>query len=399
MMMPTHTPSFLMIPGPTPLPDAVREVMSRPAMGHRSPEFKQVLERVFPKLQQMFQTKSPVLLYTASATGAVEAALSNTLNVGDTLLVLSCGVFSARWGDMAKTLGLNVQEIAVPAGQANTLESLEAALTADTQKQIKAVIFVHSETSTGALNDVQAFAKAIAEHGALSIVDTVTGLTADPFKMDEWGIDLAISGSQKGFMMQPGLSFLAVGPRALEAHKQVKNPGFYFNFTRNIKAQSQFTTAYTPATHLILALDEALNLLLEEGLDAMNHRHHQLKAMVREGVKALGLPLLVEADAQASPAVTAVYPPEGMDVGAIRKILKNRFSITVADGQNALKGKIFRIGHLGAINERDVYMVLACLEQALLELGASVTLGNAVTAAQQASNTYLKHHKKSLVTA
>jgi aspartate aminotransferase-like enzyme len=393
-MMPTHTPSFLMIPGPTPLPDAVRTVMSAPAVGHRSPEFKQVLERVFPRLQQLFQTTSPVLLYTASATGAIEAALSNTLNVGDTLLVLSCGVFSARWGDMAKTLGLNVQEIAVPAGQANTVESLQQALDADTGKTIKAVIFVHSETSTGAKNDVQAFAKVIAEHGALSIVDTVTGLTADSFKMDEWGIDLAISGSQKGFMMQPGLAFLAVGPRALAAHQQVKTPGFYFNFTRNIKAQNQLTTAYTPATHLILALDKALELLLEEGIEAMNHRHHQLKTMVRAGVRALGLPLLVEADADASPAVTAVYPPVGVDVGAIRKILKNRFSITVADGQNDLKGKIFRIGHLGIISERDVYTVLACLEQTLVELGVTtVTLGVAVAAAQQASNAYWRANK------
>jgi aspartate aminotransferase-like enzyme len=357
MTLPAEYP-FLMIPGPTPLPDAVREVMSRPGVGHRSPEFKAIMQRVLPGLQAVFQTQQPVLLYTASATGAIEAALLNTLNPGETLLVLSCGIFSARWGDMAKTLGIQVQEIKVPMGQANTLESLQQALANDTEKRIKAVMFVHSETSTGALNDVKAFARAIREHGALCMVDTVTGLTADAFEFDAWGIDLAISGSQKGFMMHPGLSFLAVGERALRRHQnEVKTPGFYF------------TTAYTPATHLIMALDKSLELMQAEGLPAMNARHHHLKTLVREGVRAMGLELLVNDDAQASPAVTAVLPPEGVDAPAIRKILKERFHITVADGQGELKGQIFRIGHLGYVSERDVFMVLACLKQTLQELG------------------------------
>ncbi|MFM7389430.1 MAG: pyridoxal-phosphate-dependent aminotransferase family protein [Vampirovibrionales bacterium] len=364
--MMTATPPlypFLMIPGPTPLPDAVREVMSRPAMGHRSPEFKEVLKRVLPNLKKVFKAeKSEVILYTASATGAIEAALSNVLNAGDTLLVLSCGVFSARWGDMAKSLGINVQTVDVPHGQANTVESLKAALDADTAKEIKAVILVHSETSTGALNPVQAMVEVIRQHGALSIVDTVTGLTADAFDFDGWGVDLAISGSQKGFMMTPGLAFLAVSQKALEAHANVKAPGFYFNFKRNLKAQAEFTTAYTPATHLILSLDVALQLMLSEGLEAMNARHAALKQQVREGVRALGLRLLVENDADASPAVTAVYPPEGLSVDALRKALKQRFNLTVADGQAKLKGNIFRIGHLGHISERDVLMALACLK-------------------------------------
>jgi aspartate aminotransferase-like enzyme len=329
-----------------------------------------VMGRVLPGLQAIFQTKHDVLLYTASATGAIEAALCNTLNPGETLLVLSCGIFSARWADMAKSLGIEVQEISVPMGQANTVESLKEALAADLEKNIVAVMFVHSETSTGALNDVKAFAEVITQHGALCMVDTVTGLSADAFKFDEWGIDLAISGSQKGFMMHPGLSFLAVGPRALERHKtQVKHPGFYFNFTRNIKAQKENTTAYTPATHLIMALDKSLEMMQAEGLEAMNARHLKLRNMVRDGVRAMGLRLLVEEDAQASPAVTAVLPPEGIEAPAVRKVLKERFHITVADGQGALKGKIFRIGHLGYVSERDVYMALACLEKTLIFLG------------------------------
>lgn len=374
---------FLMIPGPTPLPDAVREVMGRPAVGHRSPEFKAIMKRVLPNLQRIFQTTHPVILYTASATGAIEAALSNTLNVGETILVLSCGVFSSRWGDMAKSLGLHVQELKVEQGQINTVESLRHALEADVEKNIKAVVFVHSETSTGALNDVQGLSQAIREHGALSIVDTVTGLTADAFKMDEWGIDLAISGSQKGFMMHPGLSFLAVGERALARHQnEVKHPGFYFNFTRNLKAQAEDTTAYTPATHLIMALDVSLQMMLEEGVDVMNQRHLKLRNMVRKGIHAMGLKPLVEADEHASPAVTAVLPPEGIEAPMIRKILKERFNITVADGQASLKGKIFRIGHLGYIQERDVLMTLTCLEQALVQLGYDLEVGAGVRVAQ-----------------
>lgn len=384
--MPTHEADhpFLMIPGPTPLPNAVREVMSRPGIGHRSPEFKAVLKRVFPKLQQVFRTQQNVLLFTASATGAIEAAMVNTLNPGETILVLSCGVFSSRWADMAKSLGLNAQEINVPQGEANTLESLKEALAADTQKAIKAVIFVHSETSTGALNHVQPMVQAIREHGALSIVDTVTGLSADAFHFDEWGVDLAISGSQKGFMMQPGLSFLAVGERALKRHQdEVKNPGFYFNFTRNIKAQGQDNTAYTPATHLILALDVSLDMMLAEGIDAMNARHHKLRNMVRAGVRAMGLNPLVEDDAHASPAVTAVLPPEGIAAPDIRKVMKERFQITLADGQAALKGKIFRIGHLGYVGEREVFMTLAALEATLVQLGHPVSPGAGLSAAQQ----------------
>ncbi|XVJ50951.1 MAG: alanine--glyoxylate aminotransferase family protein [Vampirovibrio sp.] len=377
-----HYP-FLMIPGPTPLPDAVREVMGRPAVGHRSPEFKEIMKRVLPNLQAVFQTQHPVIVYTASATGAIEAALTNTLNAGETILVLSCGVFSRRWGDMAKSLGLVVETLNVEDGQINTVEALQTRLLADTAHTIKAVIFVHSETSTGALNDVKALVRVIREHGALSMVDTVTGLSADAFKMDEWGIDLAMSGSQKGFMMPPGLSFLAVGERALARHQQVvQHPGFYFNFTRNLNAQAEYTTAYTPATHLIMALDVSLQMMLEEGLEAMNQRHGRLRDMVRAGVRAMGLRPLVEDDADASPAVTAVLPPEGVEAPLIRKILKDRFSITVADGQARLKGKIFRIGHLGFVGERDVYMVLACLEHALHALGHPVGLGAGIHAAQ-----------------
>lgn len=356
---------YLMIPGPTPLPECVRSAMGLPAIGHRSPEFKEVLERVLPGLQAIFKTNQDVLLYTASATGAIEAAMQNTLNPGDKLLVLSCGVFSARWAQMGKALGLEVEELSVPAGQPNLLETLQARLDLDKGKTIKAVSLVHSETSTGVLNPAKELVACVKSHGALSIVDTVTGLTAAPFDFDGWEADLAISGSQKGFMCPPGLSFLAVSQKAWAAHRACLNPGFYFNFSRNKKAQDQMTTAYTPATHLILALDKALELMQAEGIEAINARHKTLQTLTRQGARDLGLSLLVENDDWASPAVTSVLPPQGMTVDALRKALKTRFGIVVADGQAELKGQIFRIGHLGFMQERDVMSTLACLKAIL----------------------------------
>ena len=351
----------LMIPGPTPLPDTVREALSRPGIGHRSPEFKEIVARVLPRLKTIFQTQHDVLMYTSSGTGAIEAAMVNTLNRGDTILVVSCGVFSSRWGDMAEKLGFHVQRLQAEAGQVNSIESLQQVLEADTQKQIKAVSIIHSETSTGALNDVEGLLKVIREHGALSIVDTVTGLTAAPFKFDDWGADLAISGSQKGFMIPPGLAFLAVGPRAWEAHERCKTPGFYFNFSRNKKAQDNDTTAYTPATHLIMGLDESLKLMEAEGIEAMNARHARMKQLMRDGVRELGLTPFVSKDEQASCAVTSVLPPSGLSVNDLRKRLKNDYGIMVADGQADLKGNIFRLGHLGYVTDRDVWMTLKCL--------------------------------------
>lgn len=372
---------FLMIPGPTPLPDAVREALARPAIGHRSPEFKEVLKRVFPRLRDVFQTKNDVFLYTASGTGAMEAAIVNTLNPGDKVLVLVCGVFSERWAVISEYLGLTVERLKVQPGQPNLPEELQAVLAQDSHKQIKAVMLTHSETSTAVLNPMKELTALIKAHGALSIVDAVTSLGAAEVKVDEWGIDLAVSGSQKGFMIPPGLSFLSVGPRAWEAHKACKNPGFYFNFTKYKKAQDEFTTPYTPATPLINALDVALEMMEQEGLAQVIQRHHKLRAMIRSGVKALGLELLVTDDRYASTAATAVLPPASTSVADIRKGLKEKFHITVADGQNDLKGKIFRIGHLGHISQRDALMVLAALEAVLLDCGVRIKPGSAIAAA------------------
>lgn len=358
-----HTAApHLMIPGPTPLPNGLREAMARPAIGHRSLEFTNVLERVYPNLQAVFQTKQPVFVFTASGTAAMEAAMVNTLNRGDKVLVLVCGVFSGRWATMGERLGMQVTRVTVQPGQANTLASLEDALSKDTYK---AVVLTHSETSTGVLNDIHPMLKLISQHGALSMVDGVTSVGASPLPIDKWGADLVISGSQKGFMMPPGLSFLSVSEKAWAAYEQCDYPGLYFDFGAYKKAQDAFTTPYTPATHLYMALDVALQMMLAEGVDNVIARHRTLRDQVRQGVKALGLELFVPDDAVASDAVTSVMPPAGKSVGDIRSGLKSRFGITVANGQKELKDKLFRIGHLGYQSERDVLTTLAALEAVL----------------------------------
>ncbi len=359
-MKPPGTTELMMIPGPTPLPDSVRSAMGHPAIGHRGAGFKAVMKRVLPGLQWAFQTEQDVLLYTASGTGAGEAAIINTLNHGDRVLGLVCGVFSQRWVEVAKSLGIQVDVVSALPGEPNTVESLKAALA--NGPQYKMVMMTHSETSTGVLNPVKDLVAVAREYGALTMVDVVTSLGCTPFEFDGWGVDLALSGSQKGFMIPPGLSFLAVSERAWKAHETIERPGFYFNFKRNQKAQQEFTTAFTPATHLILALDKALELMQAEGLHAIQHRHRTLRDQIRHGVRQLGLELVVPNDDYASWAVTAVHPPVVMDVPTLREQLRDRFGIVVADGQKELKGKIFRIGHLGHVGEREVVTVLNALQ-------------------------------------
>jgi aspartate aminotransferase-like enzyme len=376
---------LLMIPGPTPLPEAVRDVLSRTAIGHRSAEFKDVLKRVFPNLQWIFQCKNQVFLYTASGTGAMEAALCNTVNPDERILVLVNGVFSHRWAEIAKTLGISVETLDVPPGEAHTPDLLREYLQATQNTVYKAIMLTHSETSTGVLNPVAELTTVCREThpNALIIADTITSLGAAHFNLESWDIDIAVSGSQKGFMLPPGLSFLALSNRAWQAHQQCKNPGYYFNFTRYQKAQLENTTPYTPATPQILGLDVALQLMMEEGLDALVQRHTQLRDMTRAGLKAMGLELFVPQDVFASPSVTSFVPPNGVSVDAVRAGLKKRFGIVIADGQKDLKGKIMRIGHLGHVSQRDVLTTLSSLEAVLTDLGVSVPSGAGVAAAIQ----------------
>ena len=364
--------TFLMIPGPTPVPERVLLEIAKHPMGHRSTEFSKVLESVYGNLKYVFQTKNDVIVYTASGTGVMDSALSNLVNEGDKVLCLVIGNFSRRLAKIAKGLGADVEIIEVEAGKAINPQTLKERLDKDVNKEIKFVTLIHNETSTGVTNDVKTLVSLIKAHGAISIVDGVTSVGAIECKMDEWGIDVLFSGSQKGFMIPPGLSFLAAflaaSEKAWEVHKQCKRPDFYFNWTTNRKSVLENSTAFTPAVSLISGLKVSLEMIKEEGIENIVARHSKIAKGLRAALKAIGLKLFVEDDSIASTTITAILPPEGISVPDIRKVLKNDYDIVVANGQNELKDKIFRMGTLGFVSERDAITAVGSLEAALLNL-------------------------------
>ena len=372
--------TFLMIPGPTPVPERVLLEIAKHPIGHRSSEFSSILESVYSDLKYVFQTKNDVLLYTSSGTGAMDAALSNLINPGDKVLSLVIGNFGQRWAKIAKALGAEVETIEVEPGQAINPEDVRKKLAEDTNKEIKIVTLTHNETSTGVTNDVKTIVSIIKEHGALSVVDGVTSLGAIDCKMDEWGIDVLVSGSQKGFMIPPGLAFLAASEKAWAVHKECKRPNFYFNWEANRKSVVANSTAFTPAVSLIAGLKVALEMMKEEGLENIVARHAKIAKALRKALKAIGLTLFVEDDAIASTSITAVLPPEGVSVPDIRKVMKNDYDIVVANGQNQLKDKIFRMGTLGFVSERDAITAVGALEATLYKLGHKFELGSGVAA-------------------
>ena len=372
--------TFLMIPGPTPVPEEVLLECAKHPIGHRSPEFSAILKEVYENLKYTFQTQNNVFLFTASGTGAMCAALENLLNEGDKVLSLIIGNFGERWAKIAKTRGAEVEEIRVEPGEVIDPAVLKARLDADVNKEIKLVTLTHSETSTGAANDVKTLASIIKEHGAISVVDGITSICAMPCKMDEWGIDVLISGSQKGFMIPPGLSFLAASERAWKVFEQCKYPSFYFDWAAHKKAVEGDTTPYTPAVSLIVGLNAALKMIKEQGLEEVwkNHKRHAFA--LRQAIRALGLKLFVEDDSKASYAITSILPPEGISVPDIRKTLKQDYDIEVANGQNKLKDKIFRMGTLGFVCDRDLMAAVGALEGSLRKLGYEFELGKGVRA-------------------
>lgn len=372
--------TFLMIPGPTPVPERVLLEIAKHPMGHRSSEFSKILESVYSDLKYVFQTENDVIVYTASGTGAMDAALSNLINPGDKVLSLVIGNFGQRWAKIAKNLGAEVDTIEVEPGNAINPEDLKNKLAQDVNKEIKLVTLTHNETSTGVTNDIKTLVKLIREHGALSVVDGVTSIGAIECKMDEWGIDVLVSGSQKGFMIPPGLSFLAASERAWEVQRKCLRPDFYFNWETNRKSVIANSTAFTPAVSLIAGLKVALEMMKEEGLDNIIARHTKIASALREGIKAIGLKLFVTDEKYASNSITAVYPPENISVPDIRKVLKKDYDIVVANGQNQLKDKIFRMGTLGFVSERDAITAIGALEATLYKLGYKFELGKGVAA-------------------
>ena len=360
---------LLMIPGPTPVPDSVLLAMAKHPIGHRSGAFSQVIEEITENLKWLHQTQRDVLMLAASGTGAMEAAIINFLSPGDRVLVGNNGKFGDRWAKVSRAFGLEVEEITAEWGKPLDPAAFEEKLTADTQKSIKATIITHSETSTGVLNDLEAINQHVKNHGvSLIIVDSVTSLGAMSVPVDSLALDVVASGSQKGYMIPPGLGFVCVNQKAWKAYETATLPKFYLDLGAYKKATDKNSSPFTPPINLMYGLQVSLQMMRKEGLDSIFERHQRLRAATRAGVKAMGLPLFT-ADNVASPAVTAVAPVE-VEAEQIRATMNKQFDIALAGGQDHLKGKIFRIGHLGFVSEQEVLTVLAALETTLQGLGA-----------------------------
>ncbi|QNI52632.1 3-phosphoserine transaminase [Synechococcus sp. BIOS-E4-1] len=358
----------LMIPGPTPVPETVLKAMGRHPIGHRSSEFQAVVERTNAQLRWLHQTSSDVLVITGSGTASMEAGIINTLSRGDKVLCGDNGKFGERWVKVAKAYGLDVEVIKAEWGQPLDPDAFRSALEADTAKSIKAVILTHSETSTGVINDLETISGHVRAHGtALTIADCVTSLGAANVPMDTWGLDVVASGSQKGYMMPPGLSFVALSERAWKAYERSDLPKFYLDLGPYRKTAAKNSNPFTPAVNLYFALEAALEMMQAEGLESIISRHAKHSNATLAAMKAIGLPLFA-AEGHSSPAITAVAP-DGIDAEQLRKAVKERYHILLAGGQDHLKGKVFRIGHLGFVCDRDLLMAVAAIESVLQSLG------------------------------
>ena len=373
---------FLQIPGPTNVPDRVLRAISQATIDHRGPEFSQLALEVFPGLQKVFRTTGTVVIYPSSGTGAWEASLVNTLSPGDKVLMFETGYFAALWRNVALKLGLEVDF--VPGDWRHGVDPtvVEKKLAADRDRKIKAVTVVHNETSTGATSRVQDVRKAIdrANHPALLMVDTISSLASIDYRHDEWGVDVTVCCSQKGLMLPPGLGLNAVSSKALEASKSAKLPRSYWDWEAMIRDNQMGFFPYTPATNLLYGLREALRMLFEEGLDRVFARHIRHAEATRRAVRAWGLEILCLNPDEYSPALTTVVMPEGHDADALRKVVLERFDMSLGTGLGKLKGKVFRIGHLGDFNDLMLAGTLCGVEMGLSLAGIPYTKGGVMAA-------------------
>jgi serine---pyruvate transaminase len=369
---------YLFTPGPTPVPPQVLAALAEPIVHHRSPDFRPIYESCLMRLREVCRTERDVLLFTTSGTGAFESAVANLVSPGEPHLVVSAGNFGERWADMVGGYGAEVDHLRYEWGETPDPEDVRARLR---EREAKAVWIVHSETSTGVVSDIQALAAAAKEAGSLVVVDAVSSLGAVRCETDAWGLDVVVSGSQKALMTPPGLGLCAVSEAALAATGS--SPRFYFDWERTRKAQAKLDAAFTPSVPLVAGLDVALGLLLEEGLEVAFDRHIRLGRACRAGAKAMGLELF-SPDEDRSAVVTAVRAPEGISSDDVVKGLRDRFGMTIANGQGALKGKIFRLGHIGWFDLFDITTQLAAVELLLADLGAEIERGVGVTAALEA---------------
>ena len=369
----------LFTPGPTPVPEDILLEMARPIIHHRTADFRKITEEVEGDLQYLFQTKNPVVSLASSGSGAMEAAVSNILSPGEKALVIKGGKFGERFGEICSAYGIDVVAIDVEWGKAVEPESVRKIL--NSEKDIKAIFTTLCETSTGVLTDIQAIGKIVAEFpDTVLVVDAVSSLGAVSCRTDEWNLDVVITGSQKALMLPPGLSFLSISEKAGKKIESSKLPKYYFDLKKYRKFLDKFDFPFTPAVSLMLGLKKTLSLIREEGLENVLKRHQILAEATRAAVKALGLELLAEKPAN---ALTAVKVPEGIDGNELTKMLKEKYGINFAGGQAQLKGKIFRIAHLGYFDQLDIILAISALEMALSVLGYKFELGAGIKAAEE----------------
>ncbi len=370
---------LLMIPGPTPIPTRILSAMNHEMIGHRGPGFSKILGEVIDGLKWAYKTKNDIMVFPCSGTGGMETALVNTLSAGDKALFVNIGNFGERWIKIAKTYGVQVVDLKVERGQACDPKVLEAEL--NKNKDVKAVFMQQNETSTGVINDVEALAKVVHKivPDALLLVDAVSGLLAKDLQTDAWGLDVVVSGSQKAFMVPPGIAAVSMSKKAWDFYEKSTLPKHYWDIKNQKKFADKGQTYTTPPESIIFGMHEAVKILKEEGLENIFARHLQGKKIIRAAMKAIGCKLLAD-DACASPAVTAIFPPAGVDAEKVRSESRNRFGVELAPGQADMKGKLFRIGHLGYVDKLDLIAAIGALELLFKELGADIEIGKGVKA-------------------
>ena len=376
--------NLLLTPGPTQIPPEICAVLGRPIIHHRTPQFQENLKEAVEGLKQVFQTQNDIYLLTCSGTGAMEAAVGNLLSPGDKAVTVEGGKFGERWSELCRSYGVEPQVVQVAWGKA--VEPAQIKKILDAHKDIKAVFITQSETSTGVTTDVEAVARVVRDTGAVLVVDAISGLGIIDLQMDNWGVDVVVSAAHKGFMLPPGLAFISLSPKAFKLVEACKSPRYYFDLRKSKEAMADIDTPFTPAIGIVIALNESLRRMKQEGLPNLFAAYARLAKGTREAAKALGLSIFTDESCQSN-VLTAIKLPPEVDGNKVVKIMRDTYGISVAGGQDSLKGKIIRIAHMGCVDEYDILTGISCLEKVLLKLGYKFTVGAGVAAAQKVFNT------------
>ncbi len=374
--------NYLLTPGPTPLPPEVCEALAKPIIHHRTPQFQEILKEAVEGLKYVYQTKSDVYIFSSSGTGAMEAAVTNLLSPGDCAITVEAGKFGERWTELCKAYGVNPEVIKVEWGKAVSASQIKS-MVKGRGTRIKVVFATLCETSTGVTTDIKAIAEALKDTDTVLAVDAISGLGVIDLKTDEWGVDVVVAGSQKGLMLPPGLGFISVSQKAWKLINESRSPRYYFDLRSAKKSWGQTDTPFTTSVSLTVALNAALKMIKEEGLENVFNRCRKMADGIRAAAKALGLKLYAD-ESCASDAITAVSVPSGIDGEKLVKTMRDAYGVTIAGGQAELKGKVFRVATMGYLNEFDIILALSCIEKVLYQMGYKFELGKGVKAAQEA---------------